>query len=148
MHCFVTVNNIILQSYYQGAVGAFVVYDITKKESLDHCQKWKEDIDSKIQLITGDPIPTVLIANKVLYNYMDFIIYLYMYMQIDITRDSHYDGKQFSIEHNFANYFKTSAKTGEGFRDAIHFMLQEVHSYQQLYSQLVAQQLASKKEPF
>ena len=51
-------------------------------------------------------------------------------MQIDITRDSHYDGKQFSIEHNFVNYFKTSAKTGEGIRDAIHFMLQEVHLYQ------------------
>ena len=108
-------------------MGAFVVYDITKKKSLDHCQKWKEEIDSKIQMITGDPIPTVLVANKVLYNYM--ISYFYVYMQIDITHGSHYDGKQFSIEHNFASYFKTSAKTGEGFRDAIHFMLQEVRTF-------------------
>ena len=48
-------------------MGSFVVYDITNKKSLDNCQKWKEKIDNNVRLIDGSKIPTVLIANKVLY---------------------------------------------------------------------------------
>lgn len=43
------------------------MYDITKKESLENCQKWKRDIDNNVRLKNGDPIPIVLLANKVLY---------------------------------------------------------------------------------
>ena len=36
------------------------------------------------------------------------------------------DGEQFSKEHGFAGYFETSAKTGAGVKDAIHFMVKKV----------------------
>ena len=29
--------------------------------------QWKKEIDNVVQLLNGDPIPIVLIANKVLY---------------------------------------------------------------------------------
>ena len=42
-----------------------VVYDVTNKSSLEHCLQWKEEIDSIVYLINGDPIPVLLLANKV-----------------------------------------------------------------------------------
>ena len=38
------------------------------------------------------------------------------------------DGKQFSKENGFAGYFETSAKTGAGIKEAIHFMVKKVSS--------------------
>ena len=58
--------NNVLQAYYRDAVGGFVVYDVTQRTSLDHCLQWKKEIDDVVQLSNGDPIPIVLIANKVL----------------------------------------------------------------------------------
>jgi len=36
------------------------------------------------------------------------------------------DGEQFSKEHGFVGYFETSARTGEGIREAIHFIVKKV----------------------
>ena len=60
----ITING-VLQAYYRDAVGGFVVYDVTQRVSLEHCLQWKKDIDDVVQLSNGDPIPIVLIANKV-----------------------------------------------------------------------------------
>ena len=43
-------------------MGVFVVYDVTQRASLDHCLQWKKEIDDAV---SDDPIPVVLIANKV-----------------------------------------------------------------------------------
>ena len=42
-----------------------MVYDVTDKKSMEHCLQWKEEIDDTVYLTNGDPIPVVLIANKV-----------------------------------------------------------------------------------
>ena len=47
-----------------------------------------------------------------------------------------YDGEQFSKDHGFAGYFETSAKTGQGIREAVRFMVKKVCSYQNLHMQL------------
>ena len=44
-----------------------MVYDVTKRITFEHCLQWKEEIDNAVQLENGDPIPIVLIANKVLW---------------------------------------------------------------------------------
>ena len=51
--------------YYKEAVGAFIVFDVTRASTFDAVQKWKNDLDSKVQLIDGNPVPCVLLANKV-----------------------------------------------------------------------------------
>jgi Ras-related protein Rab-32 len=71
--------------YYKEAVGAFVVFDVTRTATFDAVSKWKQDLDSKVkylykytndlfikrfsslkvQLPDGNPIPCVLLANKV-----------------------------------------------------------------------------------
>uniref|UniRef100_A0A8C4R7N2 Ras-related protein Rab n=1 Tax=Eptatretus burgeri TaxID=7764 RepID=A0A8C4R7N2_EPTBU len=50
--------------YYKEAVGAFVVYDITRSSTFEAVMKWKHDIDEKVYLPGGLPLPVVLLANK------------------------------------------------------------------------------------
>ncbi|KAJ9451002.1 Ras-related protein Rab-32A [Diplonema papillatum] len=50
--------------YYKSAVGAVVVCDAMNETSLVNSMRWKADIDSKVQLPHGAPIPCLLVANK------------------------------------------------------------------------------------
>ena len=51
--------------YYKEAVGAFIVFDVTRLGTFECVQKWKNDLDSKVTLSDGSPVPCVLLANKV-----------------------------------------------------------------------------------
>lgn len=51
--------------YYKEAVGAIVVFDITRQATFEAVQKWKADIEAKVFLPDDRPIPCVLLANKV-----------------------------------------------------------------------------------
>lgn len=48
-------------SYYRGAHGIFIVYDVSRRESFDHVQNWIKEIENNS---TGDCI-RFLIGNKV-----------------------------------------------------------------------------------
>ena len=50
--------------YYKEAVGAILVYDVTRAETFAAVDKWKTDLDSKVLLPDGRPIPCVLVGNK------------------------------------------------------------------------------------
>lgn len=51
--------------YYKEAVGAFIVFDVTRQATFDAVKKWKQDLDGKVQLPDGSNIPCMLLANKV-----------------------------------------------------------------------------------
>ena len=51
--------------YYKEAQGAFIVFDITDIHSFESVEKWKSDLDAKVMLPNHEPIPVVLLANKV-----------------------------------------------------------------------------------
>lgn len=51
--------------YYKDALGAFIVFDISRPSTFDTVIKWKQDLDAKVSLEDGTPIPCVLLANKV-----------------------------------------------------------------------------------
>mgnify|MGYP001249702443 CR=1 FL=1 len=50
--------------YYKEAVGAILVYDLTRRDTFAAIEKWKTDLDSKVVLPDGRNIPCVLIGNK------------------------------------------------------------------------------------
>jgi Ras-related protein Rab-32 len=82
--------------YYQAAVGALVVYDVSRSTTFDAVSKWKEDVDSKVHMQDGQPIPCVLVGNK-----------------SDLTPDvvrSKETMDAYCRQHNFVSYFETSAK--------------------------------------
>lgn len=51
--------------YFKDALGALICFDVTKLQTFEAVKKWKEDLDSKVSMPDGSPIPTVLVANKV-----------------------------------------------------------------------------------
>lgn len=50
--------------YYKEAVGAFIVFDVARPGTFEAVTKWKNDLDSKVSLPDGSPVPVVLLANK------------------------------------------------------------------------------------
>ncbi|XP_043911588.1 ras-related protein Rab-38-like [Protopterus annectens] len=83
--------------YYREAVGAFVVFDVTRASTLEAVPRWKEDLDSKVTLQNGKPVPAVLLANK--------------WDQAKNGLSSELPKlDQFCKENGFVNYFETSAK--------------------------------------
>lgn len=50
----------ITRSYYKGAVGALVVYDITRKESFDHISNWLKEVKEH----GSKDVVVILVGNK------------------------------------------------------------------------------------
>ena len=50
----------ITSAYYKGAKGAFIVYDITRKQSFDSVEKWVNDVTA----VADKKIIIILIGNK------------------------------------------------------------------------------------
>lgn len=82
--------------YYREAMGALIVFDVTRPTTFEAVIKWKEDLDSKLMLANGQSIATVLLANK-----------------CDQGRELTNNGikmDQFCKDHGFVGWFETSAK--------------------------------------
>ncbi len=55
----------VTKIYYKDAVGAIIVFDLTRQQTFEAVDKWKLDIEDKLN--SDEPIPMLLIGNKVLY---------------------------------------------------------------------------------
>ena len=84
----------ITRSYYKNSVCAFVVYDISNRESFQNISQWIEDVQDN----SPKTITFVLIGNKI-----DLV---------DIRQVSYEEGEEFAIRKGFL-FGETSAKTGE-----------------------------------
>ncbi|KAK1171555.1 ras-related protein Rab-32-like [Acipenser oxyrinchus oxyrinchus] len=99
--------------YYKEAVGAFVVFDVTRGSTFEAVSKWKHDLDSKVKLPNGGPIPVVLLANK-----------------CDQKKDGNGDNSsnmdQFCKESGFLGWFETSAKDNINVEEAARFLVENI----------------------
>ena len=98
----------ITSAYYKGAKGAFIVYDITRKNTFETVNKWVSDItaaaDKKITLI--------LIGNK---NDLE--------VQRQVTKEV---GEEKAKELGLA-FMETSACSGENLDKAFQMMINEIY---------------------
>ena len=53
------------RTYYKGASGCIVMFDLTERKSFEEAKAWKKDLDEKVFLPNLESIPCVLMANKV-----------------------------------------------------------------------------------
>lgn len=87
----------VREKYYGGAKAAFVVYDVTRPETLNGTKIWVDDLK---KFVSPD-IPLILVGNK-----------------IDLERKiSRKDGEVFANKLN-AQFIETSARTGDNVPEA------------------------------
>ena len=53
------------RTYFRGASGCVVMFDVTNQKSFDSAREWKQELDAKVELPNGENIPCVLLGNKV-----------------------------------------------------------------------------------
>ena len=96
-------------AYYRGALGAVVVYDITKRQSFDHVARWVEELrahaDSSIRII--------LIGNK-----SDLV---------DMRAVSAEDAVEFAEDQGLF-FSEASALNGDNVDTAFFRLLQEIYA--------------------
>jgi len=98
--------------YYKDAVGAFVVFDVSRTSTLDTVSRWKQDIDEKVNLREGEEnIPVVLLANKI-----DMGALLFNKDEMDhICKDL-----------GFIAWFETSARLDKNIDSSVEFLLDTI----------------------
>lgn len=89
----------ITRSYYRGAAGALLVYDITRRETFQHLTTWLEDARHH----SNANMVIMLIGNKT-----------DLEAKRVVTRE---EGEQFAREHNLV-FMETSAKTAANVEEA------------------------------
>ncbi len=93
--------------YYNGAEAAFIVFDLTRRESFDNVKSWYKEIS---ELIEETNIPIVIIGNK-----------------SDLTEQrliSTEEGEELakSVSKTGSSYIETSALTGNNVKDAFELI--------------------------
>ncbi|CAO3698151.1 unnamed protein product [Rhizopus microsporus] len=104
--------------YYKEALGAIVVYDITRPQTFEGVTRWKKDIDAKVALPDawgGGQIPVILLANKT-----------------DLIQEGHgqpvnpAELDSFCREHGFIQWFETSAKDNSNIEEATRCLVSAI----------------------
>ncbi|XP_022912797.1 ras-related protein Rab-32-like [Onthophagus taurus] len=94
--------------YYRYAVGAAIVFDLTRPETFESVTKWLNDLKDKISLPKGQNLPVILLANKA-----------------DITTGSlPQDLTMFCKQHNIKCWHLTSAKENINIAKAMNILVQ------------------------
>lgn len=97
----------ITNSYYRGAVGAFVVYDITKYSSFNNIKKWITELDENTE-----NIQVILVGNKLDMEHL---------REVPI-----YVAKNFAEKNNMC-FIETSAFNATGIDVAFHTLISAIH---------------------
>ena len=110
----------LTNAYYKGALGALLVYDITKRKTFESVDKWMPDLKTN-----GDKnIFILLIGNK---NDLE-----------DQREVSVEEAKQKAAQYNVA-FLETSAKTGTNINEAFDLMVKEVYKSSHVVFESAAQ---------
>ncbi|XP_033099421.1 ras-related protein Rab-32-like isoform X2 [Anneissia japonica] len=99
--------------YYKEAVGAFIVFDVTRVSTFEAVAKWKNDLDSKVQLPNGSNIPVVLLANK-----------CDQAKEGLVQNNSQMD--EYCKDKGFIGWFETSAKENINIDEAARFLVTSI----------------------
>lgn len=82
----------ITRTYYKGAVGALLVYDITRRDTFNHVTKWLEEVKTN----SSKNIVVILIGNK---------------KDLEEKRQVSYEEGEAFAKENGLMFLETSAKT-------------------------------------
>ena len=97
----------ITRTYYKGAIGALLVYDITKRDTFDHINKWINEVKNN----GSKDIVCMLIGNK---------------KDLEEERQVKYEeGKEIADKNNML-FLETSAKTSENVQECFYLSAEKI----------------------
>jgi len=99
--------------YYKDAVGCLIVFDVTRQSTFEAVAKWKHDLDTKVQLADGQPVPCVLLANK-----------CDQPKEGLVNNSSQMD--RYCEEKGFLQWYETSAKENINIEPAAKFLVEKI----------------------
>ena len=99
--------------FSKGAHGCLIVSDITNSETLDKALLWKKAIEENTKFIDGNPIPILLIQNKI-----DLVD------KDNLKNDE--EISKFTETNKFINYFRTSCKDGININESMDYLLSTI----------------------
>ena len=97
----------ITRTYYKGAVGALLVYDITRRDTFTHVTKWLEEVKSN----SSKSICVILIGNK---------------KDLEDKRQVTYEEGESFAKENGLMFLETSAKTAYNVVEAFNLSAQAI----------------------
>lgn len=99
--------------YYRDASACVIMFDVTNATTFSNSQKWKQDLDSKLTLPNGEPVPCLLLANK-----CDLSPWAVSRDQVD----------RFSKENGFTGWTETSVKENKNINEAMRVLIEKMMS--------------------
>eukprot|EP00826_Nyctotherus_ovalis_P034546 TRINITY_DN2890_c0_g1_i3.p1 TRINITY_DN2890_c0_g1~~TRINITY_DN2890_c0_g1_i3.p1 ORF type:complete len:218 (+),score=65.00 TRINITY_DN2890_c0_g1_i3:149-802(+) len=100
----------IIKVFFNGSHAAFIVYDITRKETFDRVENWL----NILQETTGPNTKVILVGNK---------------KDCEAERQVSYEmGKECADRNNFLFFMETSTKTGEGVIPAFQIIAKALYT--------------------
>uniref|UniRef100_A0A8C8Z311 Ras-related protein Rab n=1 Tax=Prolemur simus TaxID=1328070 RepID=A0A8C8Z311_PROSS len=99
--------------YYRDASACVIMFDVTNATTFSNSQRWKQDLDSKLTLPNGEPVPCLLLANK-----CDLSPWAVSRDQID----------RFSKENGFTGWTETSVKENKNVNEAMRVLIEKMMS--------------------
>uniref|UniRef100_A0A6I8NWL3 Ras-related protein Rab n=1 Tax=Ornithorhynchus anatinus TaxID=9258 RepID=A0A6I8NWL3_ORNAN len=97
--------------YYREASACVIMFDVTNATTFSNSQRWKQDLDSKLTLPNGEPVPCLLLANK-----CDLTPWAVTRDQID----------RFSKENGFTGWTETSVKENKNINEAMRVLVEKM----------------------
>jgi len=80
--------------YYKEAKAGLIVFDGSNRSTFETVERWKTDLDNKVSLDDGSPLPVLLLANK-----------------SDLAPDvADEELRAYTAEHGFLDWLRVSAK--------------------------------------
>ena len=96
-----------------------LVYDVSRPITFETVSKWKEEIDAKVLLPNGNPIPVVLLGNK---------------CDLDLTDIDKAQLDKFCEEQGFIGSYDVSAKLNINIDKAARFLVDKILEQKDLFT--------------
>ncbi|GAB6021806.1 hypothetical protein CHUAL_004379 [Chamberlinius hualienensis] len=97
--------------YYKYAIAAIIVYDLSRPATFQSVTKWHKDVQDKVCLQDGRPIPVIIIANK---------------CDIPTVNIERRVLDKFCQQNDVLKWFYTSAKEDININEAIHYLVSKI----------------------
>ena len=97
----------LMPQFCRNAAVAIVMCDVTQPKSLQSTRIWKKQVDENVVQPNGQPIPSVLLINKVLISVLIIILLSLQYVHVYTCRgisDMLYKHDELCAEHYKSSY--------------------------------------------